>query len=145
MKKILANPYLLLAARLLIGFIFILSGVEKAADTGAFAEAVANYQILPRFLVNLTAVTLPWIELTAGLLMLMGIRVKENSALLSALLFIFIVAIAASMIRGLDINCGCFGTADQQVGFQKIAENTLLLLFGIQLIFFENKLLVLRN
>ena len=40
------------------------------------------------------------------------------------LLVIFIVAIIISLFRGLDINCGCFGTVDgAKVGLQKILEN----------------------
>jgi hypothetical protein len=38
---------------------------------------------------------------------------------------VFIVAVAVAMARGLDIECGCFGTADgTRVGFVKLLENS---------------------
>ena len=50
-----------------------------------------------------------------------GISVKENSAILSGLLLVFIIAIAISLARGLNIDCGCFGTVGgTKVGIQKI-------------------------
>jgi hypothetical protein len=73
-----------------------------------------------------------------------GISAKENSAILSGLLVIFIIAIVISLIRGLDINCGCFGTVDgSKVGILKILENFGLLICGIILIKFDSKFLSL--
>jgi uncharacterized membrane protein YphA (DoxX/SURF4 family) len=145
-KNILNNKYLLLTIRLFFGFVFIYASVTKISDPEGFAQAIYNYKLLPLFLVNILAIILPWIELTTGILLLFGVSVKENSAILNGLLIIFIIAIIISLFRGLDINCGCFGTVDgAKVGLQKILENIGLLILGFILIKFDSDFLSLVN
>ena len=145
-NNILNNKYLLFTIRLFFGFVFIYASVTKISDPEGFAQAIYNYKLLPLFLVNILAIILPWIELTTGILLLFGVSVKENSAILNGLLIIFIVAIIISLFRGLDINCGCFGTVDgAKVGLQKILENIGLLILGFVLIKFDSDFLSLVN
>ena len=145
-NNILNNKYLLLTIRLFFGFVFIYASVTKISDPEGFAQAIYNYKLLPLFLVNILAIILPWIELTTGILLLFGVSVKENSAILNGLLIIFIIAIIISLFRGLDINCGCFGTVDgAKVGLQKILENIGLLILGFVLIKFDSDFLSLVN
>jgi len=142
MTKLLGNKYFLVAIRIVLGFVFIFAAISKAAEPELFARSIANYKLLPIFLINLLAITLPWIELCIGVLLIFGVSVKENSAILSGLLVVFILAIAISLMRGLDIECGCFGTVDgAKVGVQKILENIGLLLAGLILIRFDSKTL----
>ena len=142
----LSNKYLLLIFRILLGVVFIFAAVSKASEPESFAQSIANYKLLPLILINFLAVILPWIELCAGLLLIFGISVKENSAILSSLLFIFIVAISISLARGLDIDCGCFGTVDgTRVGIMKILENVGLLILGLILSKFGSGTLSLEN
>jgi len=137
LNKILNNNFLLLTARIILGFIFVFAAVSKAAEPESFAQAISNYKLLPDFVINISAIVLPWIELSAGLLLLFGISVKENSAILSGLLIIFIAAIFISLLRGLDIDCGCYGTVDgSKVGLIKILENVGLLILGLILLKF---------
>ena len=139
-NKILNNKYLLFTIRLFLGFVFIYASVTKISDPEGFAQAIYNYKLLPLFLVNILAVILPWIELCAGILLIFGITVKENSAIINGLLLIFIIAIIISLFRGLDINCGCFGTVDgSKVGLIKILENIGLLILGFILIKYDSK------
>lgn len=142
MTKLLSNKYFLLAIRIVLGVVFIFAAVYKVSGPELFAKSIVNYKLLPIFLINILAITLPWIELCAGLLLIFGVAVKENSTILSGLLLIFIIAIAISLMRGLDIECGCFGTVDgAKVGVQKILENIGLLLAGLILIKFDSKTL----
>ena len=146
MNKILNNELLLLAARILLGFVFVFAAVSKTAEPESFAQAINNYKLLPEFLINISAIVLPWIELCTGLLLLFGVSVRENSAILSGLLIIFISAIFISLIRGLDIECGCFGTVDgSKVGILKILENAGLLVLSLLLLKYDSKLLSLGN
>ena len=137
MRTILNNKYFLLAIRTLLGFVFIYAAISKASDPEGFARAITNYKLLPIFLINILAIILPWIELCAGILLIFGVLVKENSMILGGLLVVFVVAILISLARGLNIDCGCFGTVGgTKVGIQKILENTGLLLSAIILIKF---------
>ena len=140
--KFLENKYLLLLCRIVLGVVFIYAAVSKAAGPEGFSQSIANYKLLPLFLINIFAIILPWIELCAGLLLIFGVSIKENAAILSGLLIVFIIAIVISLVRGLDIDCGCFGTVDgTKVGIQKILENTGLLIIGLILIKFDSKIL----
>ena len=142
MTNLLGNKYFLLAIRIVLGLVFIFAAIFKASEPELFARSIANYKLLPIFLVNIFAIILPWIELCAGLLLIFGVSVKENSAILSGLLSVFILAIIISLTRGLDIECGCFGTVDgAKVGVQKILENIGLLIAGLILIKFDSKTL----
>jgi len=144
--RILNNKYLLLAVRLFFGFVFIYAAVSKVADAESFSKAVYNYKLMPDLTINFLALVIPWIELVAGVLLLFGVSVKENSAILSGLLVVFIIAIGISLVRGLNIECGCFGTASgSKVGIQKILENVGLLVLGLILIKFDSKFLTLTK
>lgn len=145
-NKFLENKYLLLCIRVFLGFIFILAAITKVTDPNLFAQSIYNYKLLPDFTINFFAIAFPWIELVAGVLLIFGVSVKENSAILSSLLFVFIIAIIISVARGLDIDCGCFGTVDgAKVGLVKILENVGLLILGMILIKFDSKFLSLTK
>lgn len=138
MKNIFSNEYFLLISRIILASVFIYAGAEKISDPNSFSQAIYNYRIFPNEIINIFAIILPWIELISGILLLFGISVKENSAIIGGLLFVFIILIGISMLRGLDINCGCFGKGTP-VGWRKIAENTLMLILALALIAFDSK------
>ena len=94
--------------RLLLGGLFIYAGVVKALDPAGFAGEVANYQILPYRLNFLVASTLPFIELLAGLLLVINRKVRPATLVIGGLNLVFMVALSSLLIRGLDIDCGCF-------------------------------------
>jgi len=146
LNKILNNKYFLFSTRIVLGFVFIFAAISKAAEPEVFAKAIYNYKLLPLFLINILAITLPWVELSAGLLIVFGVSVKENSVILCGMLLVFIIAIAISFARGLNIDCGCFGTVGgTKVGIQKIFENIGLLVLGLILIKFDSKLFSISN
>lgn len=130
--------------RFSIAFVFIYAGAEKISDPDAFAISISNYRILPDWSLNIFAITLPWIEVTCGILLLFGVAVKENSAIIFSLLFIFTIAIVISLIRGLSIDCGCFGKGSM-IGLTKLAENLLMLIGSLSLIAFDSKILSLES
>jgi putative oxidoreductase len=141
MKMILSNRFLLLSLRLILGFVFVYAGAEKIITPVLFAESIGNYQLLSPFFINITAVLLPWLEIFSGILLLSGAAVKENSLILTSLMFVFIVAGIVSLLRGLDIDCGCFGTESVKLGMTKILENVLFFAAGVILIIFGSDFL----
>jgi len=146
MKKILTNKYLLFTFRVIVAFVFILAGIEKISNPANFSDSIDNYRLLPLFTINFFAIVLPWIELISGILLLFGILVKENSYLISIMLIVFIIAISISLMRGLNIDCGCFGTTlGNQIGLLKVGENLLLLIMSLSLIKFDSDLLSFSN
>ncbi len=145
-KSILNNPYLTLLIRIILGLVFIISSIEKIIDPESFAVSITNYRIFPIFAVNFVAIIVPWVELITGLFVLFGFVIKESSFIVNIMLIIFIILIASAFIRGLDIECGCFGTLDgQKVGLQKIIENVVLLILGLKLFYQKNHKLLLKG
>ncbi|MCX6149804.1 MAG: DoxX family membrane protein [Ignavibacteriales bacterium] len=140
MKEIISNKYLLLVSRLVLGFIFIYAAVEKIADPSGFADSIYNYKILPPYFINIIAIVIPWIEFIAGLFLIFGVAIKENAFIINTFLVLFLFLITISLFRGLNIDCGCFGTVGgESVGIKKIIEDVLLLLLGIQIYYFDSK------
>ena len=139
MNNLLRNKYLLFLIRVIVGFVFLYAGILKISDPAGFSDAINNYDLLPLIFVNFFAIILPWIEVVAGLFLLFGISVKENSFIVSVLLIVFILAIAISLGRGLNIECGCFGTSSgTKVGIIKLVENIVLLALSILLTKFSS-------
>ncbi len=146
MNKLLSNKFLLFLFRIIVGFIFIYAGILKISDPAGFSDAIYNYKLLPLSFVNFFAITLPWIEVVAGLFLLFGISVKENSFIISVMLIVFIIAIVISLGRGLNIECGCFGTSSgTKVGIIKLVENFILLSFSFLLTKFNSVFLIITS
>ena len=100
------------------------AGLAKIGDLHGFAEQLHNFRMMPVPFENLIAITLPWIELVAALALIFGVRARAGALLAGALLAAFTAAVSVAMLRGLDIECGCFGTHDAtRVGWVKIGQN----------------------
>lgn len=106
--KPFSSHMLHLVLRVALGAIFIYAAIPKIADPVAFAGSVAAYRILPYFWSYLAAATLPFLELICGVLLICGIRVRTGALIIAALNLLFIAALASAIVRGLDIDCGCF-------------------------------------
>lgn len=107
-RSVLTHKYLALVFRVYIGGIFIYASLYKINYPAEFAETIANYQLVPYFLVNLMAIVLPWVELVCGLLLIVGFRVKAAALILVALLVVFGASILVNLLRDAPISCGCF-------------------------------------
>lgn len=146
MKKIIDNSYLNLIFRLVLGTMFLLAAVSKAANPSGFANEIANYKILPEIIINFMAIVLPWIELVAALFIIMGIRLKSSALILSVLIIVFNTAIIIAMAKGLNINCGCHTKVmAEMVGWRKISENFGLLILGIFIFYSKGIKYTLEN
>ena len=105
-----SRRYVVLAASIAMAAIFIYAGIDKIRDPLSFADSVAGFAILPAVLINLLALGLPPFEVASGL-MLLGPWTRRVGALAVAVLsIIFFTALASALLRGLTLDCGCFGT-----------------------------------
>ncbi|MEA3544057.1 MAG: MauE/DoxX family redox-associated membrane protein [Thermodesulfobacteriota bacterium] len=95
-------------SRLALAAVFIYSGAVKANEIATFAGEIANYKIFPYAWNYLIAAILPYLELLCGILLLLNLRVRPAVFILFLLNIVFIVALLSAIIRGLDIDCGCF-------------------------------------
>jgi putative oxidoreductase len=133
--RILSNKYLILISRIILGVVFIIASVEKIASPDAFAASIQAYNIAPVAVVNLSALVLAWLELLCGVFILSGVLVRSSAAIVTFLIGVFVAAMLAAMARGLQIDCGCFGTHHATpLGWARILEDAALLIPGIHLI-----------
>ena len=127
---------LVLVARIVLGLVFLWASVYKIVDPGSFARSVANYRLLPEGWVNFFAVVLPWMEFLCALLLVFGQWVRTSSLVIAGLLSMFMVAVSLSMIRGLDIHCGCFDPrSGRKIGLRLLGEDALYTILAVFLIF----------
>ena len=101
--------------------LFIWTGAQKLIEPGAFAAAIANYRVLPDLLVGFAAVGLPVLELVVGLALLWPLYAQGAAVIVGVLLVVFAAAMAQSKLRGIDLDCGCFGASQSsQVSWLKV-------------------------
>ncbi|MBI1933545.1 MAG: DoxX family membrane protein [Ignavibacteriales bacterium] len=142
MNKQKTINYIIAITRLYLAVYFILSGLGKINNLEYFANSIENYRLFPLVLINILAITIPWIELISGSLLLLGVFVKENSIIIATLLFLFTIAVFSAVIRNLNIDCGCHGTVDgQKVGLLKIIENVFLFILALVSIKFPSQVM----
>ena len=124
------NKYLILFFRISVGVIFLWASFDKIIDPAKFARDISNYHIVPLGLENTIALILPWLEFFIGTGLILGVMVDGSIIISSVLLITFNIMIAQAMARGFDIDCGCGLKEEQLVGFEKLIENFIFIVFS---------------
>ena len=106
MKKI---PQRIVA--IIVGAVFIYAGFLKVRDPLRFAGDINNYQMIPWSVGVRFAFYLPWLELLCGCGLVLHRFFSGAVAITSALILAFIGATAWARMHGIDVACGCFGSA----------------------------------
>jgi uncharacterized membrane protein YphA (DoxX/SURF4 family) len=124
---------LFILVRMILGAVFIYASWDKIVNPADFAKVVANYQILPQIMINPVAWILPWLEMVCGVCLLIGWIARGSALIIAGLLMVFIGALGYSLLRGLDIQCGCFSlTAERSVPlYIDILRDAFLLVMAI--------------
>jgi uncharacterized membrane protein YphA (DoxX/SURF4 family) len=109
-KALNTKKYIVL--RILVGVVFIVSGLEKLfSSTENIIYVIQSYQVLHHaFLEQLAALILPWFELFLGVFLVLGLWRKQSALAVMGLSAMFAVAVGQALLRKLPLsNCGCFG------------------------------------
>ncbi len=107
----LAHPWLTVRVQIALGAIFVAAAIPKIVDPPSFAHMIYNYRVLPAGLINISALTMPWLEIVAGLALILGVWSAAARNVIAAMLVLFIVLIAFNLARDNAIDCGCFDTS----------------------------------
>lgn len=101
-----------IAARLLLAGVFIYAGATKIASPEAFAKIISGYGLAPDWALMPLAVTLPLLEILAGLGLILDIR--GSLAIITGLTLLFMAVLWHGLSMGLDIDCGCYAPGDPE-------------------------------
>ena len=102
--------YLTLFLKWALALLFIFAGAVKLRDPRAFAQAISQYGLMPDGLIPILALGLPAVEVLAGLGLLVNLRGSLGAIL--AMLLLFLGVLGYAIAADLDIDCGCFTTAE---------------------------------
>lgn len=127
--------WVLIACRLIVGGLFVLAASIKLRAPQEFANAIKAFKVFPPetgdHLVMTSTFAMPWIELMAGLMLIVGWRTRAAALIISGLLVAFIAAVVSVLARKLEVECGCFGKleiiCDGPIGACGIVRNALML------------------
>jgi uncharacterized membrane protein YphA (DoxX/SURF4 family) len=144
-KNIVTSEYLALVLRLVIGILFIYSAMPKIPYPAEFAKNVEAYQIVPFWAINIFAVFLPWLELTCGMFLVVGLATRACAFVLAIMLGSFALALLINVLRGSPITCGCFETTGEQIGWFNVFRDVALMLLTLQIAFFSRIFVLLRG
>ena len=124
---VIRNRGLLVVFRLIAGGFFVWAGVLKIADPLEFARSIMNYRVFPHELAFVIALILPWVEVIAGGLLVVGLFRRASAFLISLMLIGFIGLVALALARGIDTSCGCFGSLSRRADLTLILADAGLL------------------
>jgi putative oxidoreductase len=130
-RRLMTHPAVLLILRLYIGGVFIYASMYKINYPAEFADTIASYQLAPAWSINLLAVLMPWMELVAGVLLVLGWRTQAAAAIIAALLVLFCVVILVTLVRDVPIGCGCFTSVEEPMGWHTLGRDLVWLAMAL--------------
>lgn len=130
--------FAVLILRVGLGGLLLVAGALKLRAPVAFSTEIANYQLFPA-LAPALASTLPMIELLLGGGMLLFPWAWRRAATLGALALLaaFAVAVGWAYFRGVNIDCGCFGTGGSPITIFTLLRNLGLMACAVALLRLE--------
>lgn len=116
--------------RVVLAGVFIWAGAQKARHPELFALDLEAYRILPAAVILPIVYYLPWLEILSAFALFLPSLRRAAGWLVIALLAIFTMMLLIAWARGLQINCGCFGTAGRATTEFVVAIFRNILLLG---------------
>jgi putative oxidoreductase len=105
-----AGDYAILGVSLGLAVVFMYAGFEKIHDPLDFADTIAGFGILPAAFINPLALGLPLFEIACGSLLLWPPTRRVGALAIALLSVMFFAALLSALLRGLTLDCGCFGS-----------------------------------
>lgn len=102
----------LVLVKLVLGITFIVASIHKIQDPAAFAQVIYGYAVFPDYMINVSAIIVPFVELFAGIGLITGIWPRGSLLIINGFLVLFIVIIGFNLARGHQFDCGCFSIGE---------------------------------
>lgn len=104
----------ILVLRLFLAAVFLYAAYTKLRQPYLlFAMSIDAYQLLPEWAVLTLGRTIPWLELLLGILLATGYGVRYAAAGATLLLGLFFGVMLQAYVKGMGIDCGCFGLGEK--------------------------------
>ncbi len=113
--------------------IFLYAGALKLWDPAAFAASIVRFQLVPELLVHPLALGLPPLEILLGLSLLFGPWKRQAALGVTILCLVFLVGLASAGLRGIEVDCSCFGASTSEPLWLLILRDVLLLAAAISI------------
>jgi putative oxidoreductase len=114
-------------AAYIVGIPMAIAGMAHAANPMFFMGSVIQYDLIPYGLAVWISVILPSTEIAVASMLLLNIERQAGFQLGLVLTSIFVVAQLSVLVRGLSIDCGCFGALSERT----VGTESLLLAIGL--------------
>lgn len=101
--------YISIILKIFFGSLFLYSSLVKLMDIQVFAQSLGAYEILPRDMIPFFSYYIPFLELFLLIALLIPKREKELVVLMMFVIFVFQLSLLSLILRGIEIDCGCFG------------------------------------
>jgi len=131
-----------LILRFVLAAVFLYAGIVKASASAQFAVTLAPFTILPESLIDPAATVLPWLEITAGLLILCNPTRKTGAVLIILLCLLFCAVIGWALSQDIIVACSCFGR-DETPSAAKMKltiARDIVMALAAAAVFFEDRL-----
>jgi len=97
--------------RIGLGLILLGAGAAKLVHPADFLAELVDYRVpLPPLVWQLVAAGLPWLELILGTALCLNFWAATVRPLTTALAVVFVAMLLQAVLRGLPLDCGCFGS-----------------------------------
>jgi peroxiredoxin len=117
---------LLLAARLILAAVFLISGISKLFDLAGAQAAMRSFGV-PESMTRSGGILLPIVEIVIAVLLIPVATAKWGALLAFILLAVFIASIAYNLSKGRKFDCHCFGElTTSEIGPSTLARNAVL-------------------
>jgi hypothetical protein len=70
--------------------------------------------------------------------LIIGFKSRSSIIVIGLLLIMFDVMILINMYQGSPINCGCYDVVGEPIGWKKVLENMLMLVFSVQIYYSDS-------
>ncbi len=141
-----------LPLRVFIGGAFMFAAYNKIGGTQSFANAIKGFRIVDAdkhgYLIQSAAYMMPWVEMIAGLLLVLGLWTRASAVVIWVLLVGFMAAlIHVIMDETISADCSCFGDiklgCSSTVGWCQVIRDVILLVPTTYLIWRQGGILAL--
>lgn len=119
-----------LVVRFSVAALFLTAGAVKFSSRDTMSLAVEQYGLLPARLAATFGRLLIPAELLLGGLLLLGVLPGLMLRLLGTLLLVFAAAVATNLVRGREIDCGCWGNNATPITWGLCLRNAVLALLA---------------